>query len=68
MKKSTLAVAALLTTLSTAFIVPASYAEDAAAPAATAPATTCAEGDKACLDKEKNAASTEAAPATDSGS
>ena len=37
MKKSTLAIAALLTTLSTATIVPAAYADDSA----TTPAATC---------------------------
>lgn len=35
MKKSTLAIAALITTLSTAIIMPAAYADDATSPAPT---------------------------------
>lgn len=48
MKKSTLAVAALLTTLSTATIMPAAYAEDAT----ETPMTTCQGCKGACAGAE----------------
>lgn len=48
MKKSTLAVAALLTTLSTATIMPAAYAEDAAGTTMT----TCQGCKGACAGSE----------------
>jgi hypothetical protein len=41
MKKSTLAVAALLTTLSASTIVPAAYADNATTTQSTAPCTGC---------------------------
>lgn len=63
MKTSTLAVAALVTSLSAAMIAPAVYAEDAA-PAATTTAPACDPKDPQC----KPDATTDgaAAPATDS--
>jgi hypothetical protein len=71
MKKTTLAIAALLSTLSVASIAPA-YAEDAApsTDATTAAPADCKPGDKNCTPDTHSEGSTDsAAPATtDSGS
>ena len=74
MKKSTLAIAALITTLSTAIIVPAAYADDSTTPApaaspatpdATAPDATAPASDATAPDAATPDA---AAPAADDGS
>lgn len=64
MKISTLAVAAVVTSLTAAIITPAVYAEDAAPTTTTAPAPACDPKDPKC----KPDATTDgtAAPATDS--
>lgn len=70
MKKSTLAVAALLTTLSAATIVPMAYAEDVAAPAPTTNAGCAGKTDDAakagCAGKTDDAAKAADAAKTDS--
>lgn len=73
MKKSTLAVAALLSTLSIATIVPAAYADDAAPTAATsgcaaAMPTCCGAAATKCCGAAAPKCCGAAAPATDSDS